>query len=348
MFGVYVAVAYPLILFKLGTYHWFLRDDWLFITSRSITWDSLFSDHDSHWSTLPVLVFRLLYKVFGLNSYRPYQAVVLLAHVAVVVQARLVLRRAASTLGWPCAWRAPSCSSLRVVRTSCGPSRSGSRVRSRSAAQLLLADHPGAFGHRDVVGLGCGLLALMCSGTAVTMVIAVGLALLIGRGWRRAALHTVPLAAVRDLVACRAAADGDRLLRSARRQRRAALGADRHRGRVLGARPLPGRFCALRRCARRRSRPDRAASPTGAIRGRRHRRPALRWRQPSASSWRDPVHGPDRAAPVGGGSAGRPGRRYLYLLAVLVVPAIGLAMHQEISRRVRGSRRCSWWCCSCP
>src|SRR5204862_5373503 len=43
-------------------------------------------------------------------------------------------------------------------------------------------------------GLLAGVVGLMCSGVAVTMVVVVGLATLVRRGWRVAALHTAPLA----------------------------------------------------------------------------------------------------------------------------------------------------------
>jgi hypothetical protein len=61
-------------------------------------------------------------------------------------------------------------------------------------AQLLLADHDGGLDRRDALGLLCGLAALLCSGVAVTMVVVVGLAVVVRRGWRAAAFHVVPLA----------------------------------------------------------------------------------------------------------------------------------------------------------
>jgi hypothetical protein len=61
---------------------------------------------------------------------------------------------------------------------------------------VLLADHDGPFDRRDWFGIAAGFLALLCSGVAVTMVGVVGLATLLRRGWRVAAVHTVPLALV--------------------------------------------------------------------------------------------------------------------------------------------------------
>ena len=58
---------------------------------------------------------------------------------------------------------------------------------------LLLADHDGPFDRRDWLGLAAGAAGLMCSGVAIAMVVAVGVATLIRRGVRIAAVHTVPL-----------------------------------------------------------------------------------------------------------------------------------------------------------
>src|SRR5205809_1143162 len=60
---------------------------------------------------------------------------------------------------------------------------------------ILLATHEGPFDRRDVFALLAGLAALMCSGVGVSMIIAVGVAVLLTRGWRLALVHTVPFAA---------------------------------------------------------------------------------------------------------------------------------------------------------
>jgi hypothetical protein len=59
---------------------------------------------------------------------------------------------------------------------------------------LLLADHEGRFDRRDWFGLLAGAAALMSSAVGVSMVVVVGLAALISRGWRAALFHTAPLA----------------------------------------------------------------------------------------------------------------------------------------------------------
>src|SRR5690606_33692286 len=46
------------------------------------------------------------------------------------------------------------------------------------------------------IGLGVGLIGLTSSGVGVVMVAAVGLAVLLRRGWKLALFHTAPLAVV--------------------------------------------------------------------------------------------------------------------------------------------------------
>ena len=58
---------------------------------------------------------------------------------------------------------------------------------------LLLVERPGPLGRRDLVGVGAGVLSLLCSGVSVTMVGVVGLVVLSRRGWRIALTLTAPL-----------------------------------------------------------------------------------------------------------------------------------------------------------
>jgi len=54
---------------------WFFGDDWEFMLHRGLTGHpdyGLFYPHNEHWSTLPILVFRSLYAVFGARRYMPY------------------------------------------------------------------------------------------------------------------------------------------------------------------------------------------------------------------------------------------------------------------------------------
>jgi len=201
VFVVIVVVAFPLYLFRLGTYHWYFRDDWGFLTGRSLgSVKDLFTPWDTHWSTVPIVVFRVLYKAVGLRSYKPYQAVVVGLHLTAVVLLRVVMRRAG--VG---PWLATAAAGALIFF---GPGSedilwafqigfTGSLVF--GLTELVLCDHEGGLEWRDALGVVAGVLALMSSGVGVVMALVVGLAMLLRRGWKIAAVLSAPLAAAYGL-----------------------------------------------------------------------------------------------------------------------------------------------------
>jgi hypothetical protein len=188
-FFVYVAISRPM---------WFFLDEWDFLAGRTGgNLGDLFRPHNEHWVTLPVLVYRALWSVVGLHSYRPYQIVIVLLHLATAFLVRAVMRRAGVR-----PWTATVVASVLVFFGSgyqnivlpFQMTLVGSLVF--GLVHLLLAGHDGPIDRRDYFGLAAGCAALLCSGVGVAMVITVGIAMLIARGWRVALLHTVPLAGV--------------------------------------------------------------------------------------------------------------------------------------------------------
>jgi hypothetical protein len=175
--------------------YWFRGDDWDFLVLRdggSIR--SLFEDHHNHWSTVPILEYRALWRVFGLD-YDAYLLPVVVLHLTAAVLLRALMRRA---LVGP--WIATVVASAFALLAGAGWNNilwsfqsgfNGSLVC--GLAYLLLADRDGPFDRRDLLGLGFGLVGLMCSGVGVTMAIVVALAVLIRRGWAMALAHAVPL-----------------------------------------------------------------------------------------------------------------------------------------------------------
>jgi hypothetical protein len=197
LFAGLLVVAWPVIVFGLADYMWFFRDDWNFIAERELSLEDLFEPHNAHWTTVPVVAFRVLYAIFGLHTYVPYLAVVVAAHLAVVALIRTIMVRAG--VG---PWVANAFAAALVFF---GPGREDivwafqigfTGAIALVLGQLVLADHDGPVGRRDAAGLALGLLGLMSAGVAVVLVGVVGLALLVRHGWRRAALHTAPLAAI--------------------------------------------------------------------------------------------------------------------------------------------------------
>jgi hypothetical protein len=84
---------------------WFFGDDWDFLLQRRLTGDadlSLWTPHNEHWSTVPILLFRLLFGVFGISTYLPYALIAIGAHVAIWTIMFVLLRRS-GILAWPAA-----------------------------------------------------------------------------------------------------------------------------------------------------------------------------------------------------------------------------------------------------
>lgn len=195
VFGAFVAVAAPLILFHYGAYHWFMRDDFVFLADRDGRYPDIISAYGgAHWVGVPRVIYWVLWQVFGMRSYVPYQAAVVALHLTVAVLVRLVMVRSGVNT-----WLASAAAAVLVLF---GPgaenivwafqvSFTGSLAY--GLAHLLLADHDGGFDRRDAVGLLFGVAALMSSGVGVSTTLVVGLAVLIRRGWKMALAHTVPL-----------------------------------------------------------------------------------------------------------------------------------------------------------
>lgn len=75
---------------------WFAGDDFNFLLQRSVTFSGdrgLLVPHNEHWSTIPILLFRLNFAIFGLHHYLPYGLLPVLCHVAVSALVYVVLRR---------------------------------------------------------------------------------------------------------------------------------------------------------------------------------------------------------------------------------------------------------------
>lgn len=176
---------------------WFYLDEWDFLANRTGgNLHDLFRAHNEHWVTLPVLVYRAMWWIFGLHTYRPYQLLIVLMHLGAALLVRAVMRRV-GVRPWTATVVAGTFvffgSGYQNIVLPFQITLVGSLVF--GLVHLLLATHEGPLDRRDYYGLAAGLAGLMCSGVGVSMVVAVGFAVLLARGWRLALLHTVPLAA---------------------------------------------------------------------------------------------------------------------------------------------------------
>jgi hypothetical protein len=194
VFIAYLVAAVP-ILVHIGSDYWFaFNDDWGLILRSTGGLNDLLKPQNEHWSTIPILVFRGLYSVFGVRSYFPYQFIVILLHLTMAALVRVVMRRigvgpwVATVIAATFVLFGPGYQNyLSAVQVS----MVGSMVF--GFVHLILADHDGRVDRRDWLGIGAGALGLLCSGVGPVMVLIVGVATLLRRGWKMALLHTVPL-----------------------------------------------------------------------------------------------------------------------------------------------------------
>ena len=193
------AMAASLVfLIQYGRYAWFAFDEWYILAGRDGgNLADYFRPHDGHWITLPVVAFKALWAIVGLHSYRPYQMMAILTHLLVAVLLRVIMRRLGVN-GWIATIAAVAFALFGAGQANVvwafQISLEGSMAL--GLVHLLLSGHDGPLDRRDWLGLVAGLGALMCSGLGVIMVAIVGVAVLLRRGWRAAAFHTVPLAAI--------------------------------------------------------------------------------------------------------------------------------------------------------
>jgi hypothetical protein len=188
-------VAFAIFL-GFGRQLWFHDDEWDFLAARTAgNLGDLFTPHGNvHPSTLPVVAYRLLWTLFGLRTYVPYRVMLLCLHLGAALLVRVVMRRAGVR-----PWTATIAASLLVLfgagyQDIMWPTLIGfGGALAFGLAQLLLANHDGPFDGRDRLALLAGLAAMLCSAVAVTMVLVVGIATLLRRGWRVAAVQCLPL-----------------------------------------------------------------------------------------------------------------------------------------------------------
>ncbi len=176
---------------------YFTEDDWEFIHRLipGVGNLGLFVPHNEHWSTLPLLVYRALFALVGLRSYIPYLGVLLALHVlAAHLMWRVMLRAGADVL---------VATALAAVFLVLGTGAENidwafqvGFVGSLAAGLGMVLAVQERTGRRLVAAWLLGVAGLMCSGIGAIMVVAAGLTALLRFGWRRALLTVVVPGAV--------------------------------------------------------------------------------------------------------------------------------------------------------
>lgn len=193
LFIAYLLIAWWWLIFKIGPDYWFYRDDWVMLASRDGgSLDSVMAAFDVHPVPIPVVVFRLMFNVFGLR-FMPYHMLLVTMHVGIVVLLRVIMRRAG--VG---PWIASAAAATLVLFGNGGSNivwvfqitNLGSILF--ALIQLILTDHDGPTSRRDTLAVFSGIAGVMCSGLGLLLLVPVGLATLARRGWRFALLQTGP------------------------------------------------------------------------------------------------------------------------------------------------------------
>lgn len=85
------------VLLRQSRTLWFFRDDFSFMLYRSLSHDpvrQLMVPHNEHWSTFPVLSFRVMWAIFGMRHYLPYAVLPVLLHLATAAFLTVLMRAA--------------------------------------------------------------------------------------------------------------------------------------------------------------------------------------------------------------------------------------------------------------
>ncbi len=196
------ALLGALVLFYVvGRHQWFVRDDWAFLLSRQRlrqqdgigAW--LLTPQDGHWMTPPLAFWRLLQNVFGVGSYWPYLVPTMALHIVAVLLVRMWCRRLGVS-----AWTTTVGSILLLVFGTGWEDIvfAVQLVYNLSLvcflAHLRLVDHDGPVDRRDVVGSALGLLSITSSGFGPFFLVGVGVLLVLRRRWVAAAVAVGPQA----------------------------------------------------------------------------------------------------------------------------------------------------------
>ena len=173
---------------------WFAGDDFDFLFQRSVTIGGdhgLLEPHNEHWSTLPILLYRLNFALFGLHHYTPYALLPISCHVVICVLLYLLMVRS-DVARWPAALAAL------IALFAAGGAGSentlwdfqvgflGSGVMGLSALLLFATERLGMIGRAG--GVLALVVALMSSGIGLVMVAWAGAFVFLRSGVKAAVL----------------------------------------------------------------------------------------------------------------------------------------------------------------
>ena len=157
---------------------WFTLDALHYFTQRGIVPgadEGLLAPWGGHWQTIPVLVYRVQFEIFGMRHYLPYVLVSMLLHAAICILIYLLLRRSDVSGGVAAVttWLVIFCGvGVEAFATDPPMALTSALALGLAAAYVCLRWD---YSRKALAGAG-GLLvlAMMCSGTAITAAAFVG------------------------------------------------------------------------------------------------------------------------------------------------------------------------------
>jgi hypothetical protein len=192
-------VCAAIALVVVGRHQWFIRDDWAFIFTRERLHrsggldDMLFVAQDGHWMTIPIVVYRVVHAIFGTGSYWPYLIPTMACHLGIAVMVRKLSLRIGVT-----PWTATILAGTLAVFGS-GWENIVFAIQLVYNLSLLaflvhlwLIDHDGPPDRRDALGAVAGLVAVSSSGFGPFFIVGTLVFMLLRRRWKAAALAVVP------------------------------------------------------------------------------------------------------------------------------------------------------------
>lgn len=189
------------VFWVVGRRQWFIRDDWAFLLSRNVVRDQLGNDdwlltaQDGHWMTPPILVYRAIQNLFGIESYWPYLLPAMALHVTAVLLTRRLCRRVGVS-----AWTTTLlCSMLLVFGAGWENIVFGIQITYNLSlvaflAHVILVDHDGPLDRRDWIGAAVGLVGISSSGFGPFFAAGITALLVLRRRWAAAAVAVGPQA----------------------------------------------------------------------------------------------------------------------------------------------------------
>ncbi len=181
----FTAVIAGLLLLALGAGMTFFSDEWAFIETRSLAnpldW---FRAHNEHWSTLPIIVYRLMVETIGIGSYVPYQAALVAIHLCVASLVFVLVRRRSGPGPGFLAGLLVLLFGAGFENIYWGFQTGFDGSMALGLAAIAVSD--GAPSNQRAAGVALLLLlSLMSSGTGLIVSVAVGVAWLLDPHWRR-------------------------------------------------------------------------------------------------------------------------------------------------------------------